>query len=420
MWIYTDFDDAHHTQIKEKEEFKKNELDPIKERYVRKNTWISNFSNFNGQDDLEKKQASYSHNLKKAISGPLVKIPCLWCGERDAGTNNHVISKKYLKYLVNSDNYVKIIESHKEGLQETHLEIHSHKVGRKTGSWGFVCESCDNWLFNQVDEGLVLPNDGTRDRIFQAWCDTQAIRSFLASMAVCYRHNISLHVHEKKIDDLIREGAIEPEPQTLSEEQREQDISFKNEGPFVYFEHWKLIKEKMRQGFPVFKHYPYLIKGEPSVAGTCLVRAKRVYLRNPSLALKIYPMSMIEENWRSSNSTIGLSVSNENSANLPPNSGIFHFFYIINILPINTNETMLIFSYLEEHDKYETVTGYFPENPFLRGYNSVQDFQKFVSQEFLKNLEHLPFLVFSPNFLTPAKEDILLDMKHQEPFNLFD
>ena len=81
---------------------------------------------------------------------------------------------------------------------------------------------------------------------------------------------------------------------------------------------------------------------------------------------------------------------------------------------------MLIFSYLEEHDKYETVTGYFPENPFLRGYNSVQDFQKFVSQEFLKNLEHLPFLVFSPDFLTPAKEGILLDLNHQEPFNLFD
>ena len=331
-----------------------------------------------------------------------------------------IILKQLLRYLVNSDNYVKIMESHKEGLQKTHLEIHSHKVGRKTGSWGFVCESCDNWLFNQVDEGLVLPNDGTRDRIFQAWCDTQAIRSFLASMAVCYRHNISLHVHDKKIDDLIREGAIEPEPQTLSEEQREQDISFKNEGPFVYSKHWKLIKEKMCQGFPVFKHYSYFIKGEPSVAGTCLVRARRVYLRNPSLALKIYPMSMMEENWRSSNSTIGLSVSNKNSENLPLNSGTFHFFYIINILPINTNETILVFSYLEEHDKYGTVTEYFPENPFLRGYNSVQDFQKFVSQEFLKNIEHLPFLVFAPDFLTPAKEGILLDLNHQEPFNLFD
>lgn len=419
MWIYTDFDDSHHVQIKERKEFKKNELAPIKERYLRENTWISDFSNFKDQNDLEKKQASYSHNLKKAISGPLVKISCLWCGERDAGTNNHVISKKYLKYLVNSDNYVKIIESHKQGLQETHLEIHSHKVGRKTGSWGFVCESCDNWLFNQVDEGLVLPTGGTRNRIFQAWCDTQAIRSFLASMAVCYRHNISLHVHDKKIDDLIRGGAIEPEPQTLSEGQREQNIFVKNEGPFVYSKHWKLIKEKMCQGFPVFKHYPHLIKGEPSVAGTCLVRAKRLYLRSPSLALDFYPMSMME-NWRSSDSKMGLSVSNENSENLPLNSGTFHFFYIINILPINTNETILVFSYLEEHDKYGTVTEYFPENPFLRGYNSVQDFQKFVSQEFLKNIEHLPFLVFAPDFLTPAKEGILLDLNHQEPFNLFD
>lgn len=419
MWIYTGFDDAHHAQIKEKEEFKKNELDPIKERYVRENTWISNFSNFKGQDDLEKKQAGYSQNLKKAISGSLVKIPCLWCGERDAGTNNHVISKKYLKYLVNRDNDVKIIESHKEGLQETRLKISPHKVGRKTGSWGFVCESCDNWLFNQVDEGLVLPNDRTRDRIFTAWCDTQAIRSFLASMAVCYRHNISLHVHDKKIDGLIREGAIKPEPQTLSEGQREQDISFKNEGPFVYFKHWKLIKEKMRQGFPVFKHYFSLLKGEPSVAGTCLVRVQRPYLRSPSLALDFYPMSLME-NWRSDNSTIGLSVSNENSENLPSNSGTFHFFYIINILPINTNETILIFSYLEEHDKYGTVTEYFPENPFLRGYNSVQDFQKFVSQEFLKSIEHLSFLVFAPDFLTPAKEGIFLDLNHREPFNLFD
>ena len=386
---------------------------------MQENTWISNFSNFKDQDDLEKKQARYSHNLKKAISGPLVKIPCLWCGKRDAGTNNHVISKKYLKYLVNRDNCVKIVESHKEGLQETRLKIHPHKVGRKTGSWGFVCESCDNWLFNQVDEGLVLPNDGTRDRIFQAWRDTQAIRSFLASMAVCYRHNISLHVHDKKIDNLIRGGAIEPEPQTLSEGQREQDIFVKDEGPFVYSEHWKLIKEKMRQGVPVFKHYFFLIEGVPSVAGTCLVRAKRRYLRNPSLALKIYPMSMMG-NWRSSNSTTGLSASNENSENLPPNSGIFHFFYIINILPINTNETMLVFSYLEEHDKYGTVTEYFPENPFLRDYKSVQDFQKFVSQEFLKNIEHLPFLVFAPDFLTQAKEDSLLDLNSQEPFNLFD
>ena len=417
MWIYTDFDDLHHVQIKEREEFKKNELASIKEKYLRENTWISDFSNFKDQDDLEKKQVRYSHNLKKAISGPLVKIPCLWCGERDAGTNNHVISKKYLRYLVNSDNYVKIMESHKEGLQKTHLEIHSHKVGRKTGSWGFVCECCDNWLFNHVDEGLVLPTDGTRNRIFQAWCDTQAIRSFLASMAVCYRHNISLHVHDKKIDNLIRGGAIEPEPQTLSEGQREQDIFVKNEGPFVYSKHWKLIKEKMYQGFPVFKHYSYFIKGEPSVAGTCLVRAKRIYLR--SLALGIYPSSMIGS-WRSRNSTTGLSVSNENIEDLPPNSGIFYFFYIINILPINTNETILIFSYLEEHDKYETVTGYFPENPFLRDYKSVQDFQKFVSQEFLKNIEHLPFLVFAPDFLTPAKEGILLDLNHQEPFNLFD
>jgi hypothetical protein len=419
MWIYTDFDDPHHVQIKEREEFKKNELAPIKERYLRENTWISDFSNFKDQDDLEKKQVRYSHNLKKAISGPLVKIPSLRCGKRDAGANNHVISKKYLKYLGNSENCVKVMEPHKEGLQRTQLKIHSHKVGRKTGSWGFVCESCDNWLFNQVDEGLVLPTDRTRDRIFQAWCDTQAIRSFLASMAVCYRHNISLQVHDKKIDDFIRGGAIEPEPQTLSEGQREQDIFVKNEGPFVYSKHWKLIKEKMCQGFPVFKHYSYFIKGEPSVAGTCLVRAKRSYLRNPSLALDFYPSSMMGS-WRSSNSTTGLSVPNENSENLPPNSGIFHFFYIINILPISTNGTMLIFSYLEEHDKYETVTGYFPENPFLRDYKSVQDFQKFVSQEFLKNIEHLPFLVFAPDFLTPAKEGILLDLNHQEPFNLFD
>ena len=42
--------------------------------------------------------------------------------------------KKYLKYLVDSDNYAKIMESHKEGLQETRLKIYPHKVGRKTGS----------------------------------------------------------------------------------------------------------------------------------------------------------------------------------------------------------------------------------------------------------------------------------------------
>lgn len=29
MWIYTDLDDAHRVQIKEREEFKKNELDPV-------------------------------------------------------------------------------------------------------------------------------------------------------------------------------------------------------------------------------------------------------------------------------------------------------------------------------------------------------------------------------------------------------
>ena len=68
----------------------------------------------------------------------------------------------------------------------------------------------------------------------------------------------------------------------------------------------------------------------------------------------------------------------------------------------------------------EPLLSIFPENPFLRDYKSVQDFQKFVSQEFLKNIEHLPFLVFSPDFLTPAKEGILLDLNCQEPFNLFD
>ncbi len=72
MWIYTDLDDAHRVQIKEREEFKKNDLAPIKERYLRENTWISDFSNFKDQDDLEKKQVRYSRLC------PSECLSCVW------------------------------------------------------------------------------------------------------------------------------------------------------------------------------------------------------------------------------------------------------------------------------------------------------------------------------------------------------
>ena len=37
MWMYDDFGTDHRAQIKEKEEFKKNVLLPIRERYLRGN-----------------------------------------------------------------------------------------------------------------------------------------------------------------------------------------------------------------------------------------------------------------------------------------------------------------------------------------------------------------------------------------------
>ena len=80
---------------------------------------------------------------------------------------------------------------------------------------------------------------------------------------------------------------------------------------------------------------------------------------------------------------------------------------------------MIVFSYLPEHDVYGTITEYFPENPFLKRYDSLQEFQEVVSHAFLSHLLHLPFLVFAPDFMTQIKEDQFLNRSRENPFNLF-
>ena len=417
MWMYDDFGTEHRAQIKEKEEFKKNVLLPITERYLRENKWISDFfdsPNFRDQQDLENKYNGYVSKYQQGVCGLLLKIPCLWCGIRDTGTNNHIFSKTYLKYLTRDD-YVKVLELRKEELYKTRLKICWSKIGKKTGSWGFVCESCDNRLFQQVDRGVDLYNARHNNETMQKWCDVQAMRSFLACMSVCYRHNIVFSVNDEKIDGMKRRGIIKTEPKTNSQSgwtdgQKDHDSFVKTDAPFVYSYHLKDIKEKFNRNEPIFTHRRYFIKEKPSVAGTSLILIKRECSRNSFLGLDFYPLSIVEQ--------LGLSSSN---GDYPFDSAIFHTFCLINIVPINTDKTMIVFSYLAEHDVNGTITNtkYFLENPFLRDYDSPQEFQEVVSYAFLGHLQHLPFLVFAPDFMTQIKEDEFLNRSRENPFNLF-
>ena len=305
------------------------------------------------------------------------------------------------------------MELHQEELFKTRLKICLHKIGKKTGSWGFVCESCDNQLFQQVDRGVDLYNERYCNETMQKWCDVQAMRSFLAGMSVCYRHNIVFSVHDQKIDELKKRGIIKTEPETNSqnvwtEGQKDYDSFVKTDAPFVYSYHLKDIKEKFNRDESIFTHRCYFIKDKPSVAGASVVLIKRKCSRHSFFGLDLYPLSVIEQ-W-------GLSSS---SGDFPFDSAIFHTFYIINIVPINTNKTMIVFSYLPEHDVYGTITEYYPENPFLRRYDSLQEFQEVVSQAFLSHLLHLPFLVFAPDFMTQIQEDQFLNRSRENPFNLF-
>ena len=72
MWMYDDFGTDHRAQIKEKKEFKKNVLLPIRERYLRGNKWISDFfdsSNFRDQQDLENQYRAYGQDASVSITG---------------------------------------------------------------------------------------------------------------------------------------------------------------------------------------------------------------------------------------------------------------------------------------------------------------------------------------------------------------
>ena len=134
-----------------------------------------------------------------------------------------------------------------------------------------------------------------------------------------------------------RKGVIKTEPETnrqnaWTEGQKDYNSFVKTDAPFVYSYYLKDIKEKFNQQLPIFKHYYGFIKDKPSVAGTSLLPIKRHCSRTSLAGLDFFPLSVMEQR--------RLSSSNEDFSF---NSAIFHTFYIINILPINIDETIIFF-----------------------------------------------------------------------------